>query len=109
MLRTLVAVMVALLLVVGGLVAAEVKGKVKSYEGDKLTVTADGKDTTYVITADTKVLTGKDGKPAKDREKALKSLKSGAEVVFQAEKKDGKDVVTEINKIGGGKKKKDGK
>jgi hypothetical protein len=108
MLRTFVAVMVALLLVVGGLVAAEVKGKVKSYKGDELTVTADGKDSKYIITADTKVLTGKDGKPAKDREKALKGLKSGAEVVLQVEKKGDKEVVTEL-KIAGGKKKKDGK
>lgn len=106
MLRTLVGVVAAVLLVVGGLVAAEVKGKVKTYQGDKVTVTADGKDTTYSITADTKVLTGKDGKPAKDREKALKGLKAGAEVVLQVEKKDGKDVVTEL-KIAGGKKKKD--
>lgn len=96
MLRTLVGVVVAVLLVVGGLVAAEVKGKVKSYEGDKLTVTADGKDTTYLVTADTKVLSGKDGKPAKDRDKALKGVKTGAEVVLQVEKKDGKDVVTEL-------------
>lgn len=107
MLRTLVGVVVALLLVVGGLVAAEVKGKVKSYEGDKLTVTSDGKDTTYSVTADTKVLAGKGGKLAKDREKALKALKAGAEVVMQVEKKDGKDVVTELQITGGKKKKKD--
>ena len=106
MLRTLVGVVVALLIVVGGLVAAEVKGKVKSYEGEKLTVTVDGKDTTYLVTADTKVLSGKDGKPAKDREKALKGVKAGAEVVLEVSKKDGKDVVTELT-VKGGKKKKD--
>jgi hypothetical protein len=102
MLRTLVGVVLAVLLVVGGLVAAEVKGKVKSYEGEKLTVTADGKDTTYLITADTKVVSGK-GTPVKDREKSLKQLKAGAEVVLQVDKKDGKDVVTEL-KVGGKKK-----
>lgn len=103
MLRSFVCVTVALLLLVGGLVAAEVKGKVKSYEGDKVTVTADGKDTAYIITADTKVVSGK-GTPVKDREKALKALKAGTNVEMQVEKKDGKDVVTEL-KIAGGKKK----
>src|SRR5262245_42315808 len=94
MLRTLVSVAVALLLIVGGLVAAEVRGKVKSYEGEKLTVTVDDKDQTYTVTADTKIYKGKD--VAKDREKALKGLKAGAEVILTVEKKDGKDVLTEV-------------
>ncbi len=101
MLRTLVCVVVALLLVVGGLVAAEVKGKVKSFEGNKLTLTTDGKDTVYNITADTKFYKGKN--EAKDRDKALKGLKADAEVTLTVEKKDGKDVVTEV-KFAGKKK-----
>src|SRR5262245_15928074 len=102
MLRTLVCVVVALLLIVGGVVAAEVKGKVTSFEGNKLTVTTDGKDLTCNITDDTKIYKGKD--VAKDRDKALKGLKADAEVTLTVEKKDGKDVVTEVKFA---KKKKD--
>lgn len=104
MLRTLVCTVSALLIFAVGLIAAEVKGKVKSVSADKTTITvsADGKDQEFKISDDTKVLSPK-GTPVKDREKALKGLKEGANIVVVTEKKDGKDVVTEI-KVGGGKK-----
>jgi hypothetical protein len=106
--RTFVCTVCALLIFAIGLIAAEIKGKVKSVDADKMviTVTADGKDQEVQITDDTKLLNTK-GDPHKDREKALKQLKKlkeGANVTVTTEKKGAKQVATEI-KFGGGKKK----
>lgn len=102
--RTFVCAVTAMLILAVGLIAAEIKGKVVSYDGDKnvVTVSADGKDMMFKITDDTKVLSAKDGTPVKNREKALKNLKADAEVVITYD--EGKDVAKEL-KIKGGKKK----
>ena len=101
MLRKFICGLCALLLGVGVLIAAEIKGKVKSVDEDKktITVTTDDKDTTYTFTDDTKIVRG--NKDAKDRAKALKALgRGGAEVTLTTEKKDDKEVVTQIKTAG---------
>jgi Cu/Ag efflux protein CusF len=90
MLRRLVCTMVALLLMTGGLLAAEVKGKVKSVDAatSMITVTVGDKDQTFTVAKDAKVSVG--------MVKDLKDLKAGASVTLTTEKKAGKEVVTEI-------------
>jgi hypothetical protein len=96
MLRTLVSSLVALLVLSGGLLAEEIKGKIKSVDADKsvLTVTVDGKDKEFKIGEGTKILNPA-GKEAKN---GLKNpnLKEGTDVTITCEKKDGKEVVTEV-------------
>src|SRR4051794_5109506 len=97
MLRTLLCAVFALLLVVGGLLAAEIKGKIKSIDADKMTVTVtdeDGKDHVLNVEKDAK-LVSPGGKDLKDGLKA-KQFKEGAAVVVTCEKKDGKECATEI-------------
>jgi hypothetical protein len=107
MLRKVAGAVLALLLAVGVMVAAEIKGKVKEASEDKIVVTVDGKDHTIAITADTKIVNDK-GREVKDREKAIRNFKGlakrNAEVTVQCEDKDGKKVATEI-KLPAGKKK----
>jgi hypothetical protein len=106
MLRKFAVAVLALLFVVGIMIAAEVKGKVKEVTDDKVVITVGDKDETYSITNDTKFVNAK-GKDISDREKAMKQLKGAAkrnaEVTIQTEKKDGKEVATEI-KLPAGKK-----
>jgi Cu/Ag efflux protein CusF len=100
MLRRLLCTAVALLFVTGGLLAAEVKGKVKSVDADKgtITVTVGEQDQTFTVAKDAKVSVGK-VKDVKD----IKDLKVGANVTLTTEKKDGKEVVTGIKGGGGAK------
>jgi hypothetical protein len=106
--RKLICGVCALLLCVGVMIADEIKGKVKSIDESKVTVTVGDKDQSYDITADTKIVRG--DKDVKDRKKAIdgvsKAVENGKspEVTLTVEKKDGKDVLTQI-KLGGGKKK----
>src|SRR5262245_11859626 len=101
MLRTFGCTVLALVLAVGVLVAAEYKGKVKSLDKDKntITVTVDGKDTEITFNDDTKVL-GYDGKAVKDRAKSIdgmaKKPEAIEEVTITTDKKDGKEIATEI-------------
>lgn len=94
MLRTFVCAVAALLLCVGVGLAAELKGKIKSVDAHKLTVTVDGKDHVIQIAKETKLLSPK-GEALKD---GLKNphLKEGTDVVIQCEKKDGKEVASEV-------------
>jgi biopolymer transport protein ExbD len=105
MLRKFVGVLVLLILMAGVIIAEEIKGKVKSVDTDKntITVTVDDKDQTFMVTDDTKILSAK-GTAVKDGLKNEKAFKAGRQVTITTDKKDGKDVVTEI-KLAGGKKK----
>jgi tRNA pseudouridine-54 N-methylase len=97
MLRTLVAALAAALVLGVGLARAdEVKATLKSVDADKntVTVTVDGKDTTYTVSDATQFLNAK----GKNLKKGIKNkqLKEGANVVITTEKKDDKDVVTKV-------------
>jgi hypothetical protein len=96
MLRSFVCSLFALVILAGGVLADEVKGKLKSVDADKgvITVTVDGADKEFKIGEGAKVLNPA-GKEAKG---GLKNpnLKEGAEVTLTTDKKGGKDVVTEI-------------
>ncbi len=107
MLRTFLAAVLGLVLVGGGLLAEEIKGKIKSVDADKKVITvttADGKDKEFKVSDTTSIL-GANGKAAKQGLKA-KGFKEGANVVVTTDKKDGKEVVTEV-KLAGGKKNQD--
>jgi hypothetical protein len=105
MLRKLVGALVLVVLMVGFLVAAEYKGKVKSVDTDKntITVTVGDDDKTFTVSDDTKII-GRKGTAVKDGLKNEKAFKTGNSVTITTEKKDDKEVVTEI-KVSGGKKK----
>jgi hypothetical protein len=107
MLRKFVGVLVLLILMGGVMLAAEIKGKLKSVDTDKntVTITVDDNDKTYTITDDTKIVNAKSGKAIKDGLKNEKAFKTGREVTITTETKDGKEVVTEVKVAGGGKKK----
>src|SRR5262249_8464213 len=109
MLRTFGFAVLALIVAVGVLVAAEYKGTGKSLDADKntITVTVDGKDQAITFNDDTKFVDAK-GQAVKDRAKTIKRIsekpESIEEVTVTTDKKDGKEVATEI-KVKGGKKK----
>jgi hypothetical protein len=107
MLRTFASALLALVFVAGGVLADEIKGKIKSIDAAKnsITVTVADKDTEYKLAPDAKVI-GANDKELKDglNAKQLQNIKPGQRnVVLTTEKKDGKDVVTQV-KLGGGKK-----
>jgi hypothetical protein len=97
MLRTFVAAVVALVLVAGGLLAEEVKGKVKSVDAEKMTLTVTTEDgQSHVINLDNNTkLTDTKGKDLKAGVKS-KSLKPGTEVTVTYETKDGQKVGTHV-------------
>src|SRR5262249_52363891 len=92
MLRKLAFAVVALGLCAVPALADEVKGKIKSVDADKktVTVTVDGKDMTLNVDEKAEILNA-NGKALKD---GLKGLKEGTEVTVTCEKKDGKDCCT---------------
>jgi hypothetical protein len=96
MLRRLMVGLCALVVCAGVLIAAEIKGKIKSVDADKnsITVTVGDKDQTFMVPADAKITTAA-GKDVPDRLKA-KQFKAGREVTITTEKKGDKDVVTKI-------------
>ena len=102
MLRKLVAAALGIVLVAGIVLADEIKGKVKSVDADKNTITVtvkvDDKDTdkTFTVTADTKVQAKKKSGELVDVEGGLKAVKEGQDVTITTEKKDDKEVVTQI-------------
>ncbi len=100
--------------------AADVKGKVaKVNETDsKITLTVDGKDTEYTVHKDCKWPKVKNKKDGSEKDLDLKGLAKmveraknakdksvSIEITAKVEKKDGKEVVTEIKQEMGGKKK----
>lgn len=86
--------------------AAELKGTVKDADKAKnsLTLTVDGKDTTYTLGKDAsivsvKTVTGKKNKTmeeVKTIDDGLAGVKRGAKVTLLTETQDGKDVVTSV-------------
>jgi hypothetical protein len=111
----LVGSLLALAVCAGGLLADEVKGKVKSVDPDKgtITVTADDKDQTLDVAKDAKVihLVGKKLKKAKVRDVpgGLGGVKAGDEVTLTTEAKGGRSVVSQVKVEGLAPKKKKNK
>jgi hypothetical protein len=102
MVRTLVAAGIALALCAGSLLAEVIQGKLAKVDPDKSTlrVTANGRSQEYPVEKDAAVFykpTGK-GKKAKaeDVPGGLKGLKEGVDVMVWTEKKDGKEVITQV-------------
>ena len=98
MLRKFFAVVVALMLAVGGLFAAEIKGIFKKYDADKatVTITVDDKDTEYKVDKTAKVKNKKSGDETlltdvfgkwKEGQKATLTVEDG---VVKSAKKDRK-------------------
>jgi Cu/Ag efflux protein CusF len=90
---------VAVFLLVAGLAVAQDirRGTVKSVDPDKktVTITADGKDETYPVTADTKMIGAT----------SFADLKPGTAVMFKAGTRDGKAVLVGLKAgVGGGGK-----
>jgi hypothetical protein len=112
MVRTLFSALFALLIAAGGSWAEEIKGKVKSVDASKstITVTVNDKDRTLTVAKDAKVfqLVGKKLKKAQPQDVpgGLAGLEAGKEVTVTTDKKDGQDVVTQIKVEGLAKKKK---
>jgi len=116
MLKYLVASAVVAVLGCGSVTAAELKGKVKSADMDKATVTltVGDKEQTLTVAKDAEVYSlgkAKKGKPAPKVAVVggLGSLKEGTEVTVTTEAKNGKDVATAIHVEGVAKKKKKNK
>jgi hypothetical protein len=102
---------VALLLCVSAVLADEIKGKITKVDVDakKITVSVDGKETEYMVSDDVKLPKQK-GKDGTEKPGTLKGLSrqvdkaGGVNATVMTEKKDGKEVVTEIKPERRGKK-----
>ncbi|HZY88902.1 MAG TPA: hypothetical protein VFE78_29020 [Gemmataceae bacterium] len=111
MLRSLVCAAFALVICAVAVLAGEYKGKVKSVDPDKntITVTVGDDDKTFKVTDDTKIVRGK-GDKTKDVKDGLKNEKAWGRkpnVTITTEGEGKKEKVKEIRITGGGKKKKD--
>jgi Cu/Ag efflux protein CusF len=93
MLRASVAALAVLVLCVGGAFADEIKGKIKSVDAEKktVTVTVDGKDQTLECAEKCEVLRG-----TRAVADGLKALKEGQNVTITCEKKGDKACATKI-------------
>jgi len=115
MLRIWIGGLCALMLCAVSVRADDVKGKVKSTDADKntITITVDDKDQTVTVAKDAKItrLVGKKIKKAQteDVPGGLNGLAAGSEVTVTTEKKDGKDVATAVKVEGLTTKKKKNK
>jgi hypothetical protein len=108
----LIGAMVVGLMGVAAASAEELKGNVKKVDkdGNTLTLTVDGKDTTYTISKDASFVTVslEKGKKGKVNEKltpidgGLGGIKAGTDVTVLTDKQDDKDVITSI-KVSDGK------
>jgi hypothetical protein len=116
MLRKFVFALLTFGVVTVGLLADEFRGKVKSVDADKMTITVAGKDgeKTFTVNKDTKFV--KAGKKGEDPTPLPEGLKDkmftadtppGVTITFEA--KDGKDVVSEVKVGRAGKGKGKGK
>lgn len=99
MLRKLIGLMaVAVMLCASVVMAEEIKGKITKVDVDKKTVTVsvDGKETTYDVADDAK-LPGKEGKNTlKDLQGRVEKAKDGLKATVTTTKKGTKEVVTEV-------------
>jgi hypothetical protein len=112
MIRVLVGALVVGLLAVGAASAEELKGKIKDIDKAKntITLTVDGKDTTYGVGKDASFVTVslEKGKKGKVNEKltpidgGLDGIKAGTDVTVLTDKQDDKDVITSL-KVSDGK------
>jgi hypothetical protein len=85
----------------GVVLADEIKGKVKSVDAEKstITLTVENKDTTYDVArfATFGQLTGNAKKPTLgELSGGLKAIKEGADVTVTTEKKDNKEFVSKV-------------
>lgn len=106
MVRVVVGALVVGLLGFSAAAAEELKGKVKDVNKDKntITLTVDGKDTTYPLGKDASLVTvslvkGKKGKVNEQLspiEGGLAGVKAGTEVTVLTDKQDDKDVITSL-------------
>jgi hypothetical protein len=108
MVRVVAASVLAVAVCAAVCLADEVKGTVKKVDKGKITVTVDGKDTTYIVQKDARILnsTTTKAKNGKEREKVseisggLTAVKVGSTVSLKLEKEiigeDEKDVVTQL-------------
>jgi opacity protein-like surface antigen len=110
--RTLLTMALVLFAVPALATAEDVKGKVKSVDAEKstITVTVGEADKTFDVSKDAKIThkVGKNEKKAKteDLPGGLGALTAGTDVTITTEKKDDKDVVTAIKVEGLAPKKK---
>ena len=112
MIRVLVGALVVGLLAVGAATAEELKGKIKDIDKAKntITLTVDGKDTTYGVGKDASFVSVslEKGKKGKVNEKltpiegGIGGIKAGTEVTVLTDKQDDKDVITSV-KVSDGK------
>jgi hypothetical protein len=91
---------VATLLIAAAVAAAQnapQQGKFKEFDADKtiVTITADGKDRELLLTDDTRM----PDVPPKEVKERLKTFKEGADIMFLAATKDGKDVLVGIKRV----------
>jgi hypothetical protein len=108
MLRSLVCAAFALFVCAVAVLAGEYRGRVKSVDPDKntITVTVGDNDKTFKVTDDTKIVRGKGdkAKEVKDGLKNEKAWKNLPNVVITTEGEGTKEKVKEI-RIAGGKRK----
>jgi hypothetical protein len=108
MLRRLVSAVLVMLMFAAFLIAAEYKGKITKVDAEnkKITVNIDGKDQEFTVTKDTKILSSKGNElkgGLKSKAFGPKRLEKGIQATITTEKKDDKEVVTEV-KLAGRKK-----
>jgi hypothetical protein len=98
--RRIAAVLVVLIVCAGGLLGEEIKGKVKSVNADKgtITLTVGDKDQEFKIAKETKIVNAA-GKDVPDGLKAKMFQRPNLPVTVTTEKKGGADVVKEV-KVG---------
>ena len=98
MVRKAVCALFALMILVGGLWAIEIKGKLKKVDGDRITVTVGSKDYTYRVSKNVKVTIQAGPKArTKDVEGGVNGLKEGDPVTMLTERqRDLTELVTII-------------
>jgi hypothetical protein len=106
MLRKLICGLFALAVCAGALLAEDIQGTLKKYENRKITITVDDKDKTFDVAKDVKVYrVNRKTLNITDVKGGLPKVKTGTIVTITTEKKDDKDMVTQVQ-VGGVRPKK---